>query len=104
MCHDTCLTCQTPQDPATCLSCERNRRLNGVAPSTCVGSDDTCEGNSYYDESLGQCTGINPRQVADNVSMLLQYVPPVVHCVLVLSTLTALLVLMGHTSVTQLID
>ena len=59
VCHNTCLTCRTPQDPATCLSCEMNRRLNGVAPSNCVSNDATCEGNSYYDETLEQCTGYN---------------------------------------------
>ena len=58
VCHETCLACQTPQDPATCLSCAMNRRLNGAAPSNCVGNDDTCEGNFYYDASLEQCTGI----------------------------------------------
>ena len=64
MCHESCETCQAPQDPAGCITCGANKKLNGDVPSTCVSIDETCTGNTY--PSSGQCIGKYMHKLLNN--------------------------------------
>lgn len=55
VCHETCLTCETPQDGATCTSCVGDKKLNGEAPTSCV--NEICTKQNTYQSSAGVCMG-----------------------------------------------